>query len=118
MKAFCVWYNVHVYLSIEPVTLGSYIYSLMSFTSQLTTKLRKAVSKSSVSPALNHLLFLHLKHRVLLLIGCMIGPLACGLVPRLSPLFVSFLVSVGDNGSPRGKPSCIQDRRYASSGGP
>ena len=31
MKAFCVWYSVHVYLSIEPVTLGSYI------TSQLIT---------------------------------------------------------------------------------
>ena len=56
MKAFCVWYNVHVYLSIEPVTLGSYIYSLMYFTSQLTTKLGKAFANSSVSPGLNHLL--------------------------------------------------------------
>ena len=45
-----------MYLSIEPVTLGSYVYSLMSFTSQLTTKLRKAFANSSVSPALNHLL--------------------------------------------------------------
>ena len=36
----CVVQCVHVYLSIEPVTLRS--YSLMSFTSQLTTKLRKA----------------------------------------------------------------------------
>ena len=25
VKTFCVWYSVHVYLSIEPVTLGSYI---------------------------------------------------------------------------------------------
>ena len=121
MKAFCVWYNVHVYLSIEPVTLGSYVYSLMSFTSQWTTKLRKAFANSSVSPALNHLLFLHLKHGVLLLIGCMVGPPACGHVPRLSPSLVSNLDQVGDNGSPLGKPSCIQDRRYAtnpSSGGP
>ena len=126
MKAFCVWYNVHVYLSIEPVTLGSYKYSLMSFTSQLTTKLCKAFANSSVSPGLNHLLS-HMQATseawgvVLLLIGCMVGPPACGLVPRLSPSLVSNLDQVGDNRSPLGKPSCIQDRRYAtnpSSGGP
>ena len=40
----------------EPVTLGSYIYSVMSFTSQLTTKLGKAFANSSVPPALNHCL--------------------------------------------------------------
>ncbi|KAL5506162.1 hypothetical protein EMCRGX_G007749 [Ephydatia muelleri] len=41
---------------------------------------------------------------VLLLIGCMVGPPACGLVPRLSPSLVSFLDRVGDNGSPLGNP--------------
>ena len=56
MQFGCGTMDVHLYLSIEPVTLGSYIYTVMSFTSQLTTKLGKAFANSSVSPALNHLL--------------------------------------------------------------
>ena len=116
---------MHVYLSIEPVTLGSYIYSLMSFTSQLTTKLCKAFANSSVSPALNHLLS-HMQATSEawgVVVDWEYGWTSC-MWPRAqsqSIICVSNLDQVGDNGSPLGKPSCIQDRRYAtnpSSGGP